>query len=175
MFNYYLLEHKVQQQNLSNLTHQGTRKMCRIVQDVVILRFYIRNQPFNYVFFLFRNFFSDNTRVGIFIFFCRAKRNFFFQNLTLGYMTKTLNQIIFFFLHQNQNIFSATLGIGIFFQKKNIASPLEVKQSIPQLTEILFDHKFLSDVTGCRKSQVSDCTSSTVFGAKIGKARQTMS
>ena len=100
---------------LSNSTHQGTRKMCRIVQDVVILRFYIRNQPFNYVFFLFRNFFSDNTRVGIFIFFCRAKRNFFFQNLTLGYMTKTLNQIIFFFLHQNQNIFSATLGIRIFF------------------------------------------------------------
>jgi hypothetical protein len=26
-------------------------------------------------------------------FFCRAKRNFFFQKSTLGYMTKTLNQI----------------------------------------------------------------------------------
>jgi ribosomal protein L39E len=34
--------------------------------------------------------------------------------LTLGYMTKTLNQI-FFSLHQNQNMFSATLGIRIFF------------------------------------------------------------
>ena len=63
----------------------------------------------------FRNFFSDNTRVRIFIFFCRAKRKIFLQNLTLGYITKTLNQIIFFFLHQNQNIFSATLGIRIFF------------------------------------------------------------
>ena len=42
----------------------------------------------------FRNLFSDNTRVRI----------FFFQNSTLGYMTKTLNQIIFF-LHHNQNIF----------------------------------------------------------------------
>ena len=52
----------------------------------------------------FRIFFSDNTRVRIF-FYCRAKREMFFQNLTLGYMTKTLNQIIFFFLHQNQNIF----------------------------------------------------------------------
>ena len=52
----------------------------------------------------FRIVFSDNTRVRIF-FFCRAKREIFFQNLTLGYMTKTLNQIIFFFLHQNQNIF----------------------------------------------------------------------
>jgi hypothetical protein len=33
-----------------------------------------------------------------------------FQNLTLGYMTKTLNQSIFFFLHQNQNIFFSNIG-----------------------------------------------------------------
>jgi hypothetical protein len=39
-----------------------------------------------------------------------AKREFFFQNLTLGYMTKTLIQIIFFFLHQNQNIFFSNIG-----------------------------------------------------------------
>jgi hypothetical protein len=44
---------------------------------------------------------------------------FFFQNLTLGYMTKTLNQIIFFFLHQNQNIFFSNIGNqNIFFRKK---------------------------------------------------------
>ena len=50
-----------------------------------------------YVFFVsFRIFFSDNTSVRILIFFCRAKRKFFFKKLTLGYMTKTLNQIIFF-------------------------------------------------------------------------------
>jgi hypothetical protein len=30
------------------------------------------------------------------------------------------------------------------------------------LIEILSDHKFLPDVTGCRKTPVSDCTSSTV-------------
>ena len=55
-----------------------------------------------------RKFFSDNTRVRIVIFFCRAKREFLFQNLTLGYMTKTLNHIIFFpppkseyFFHQH--------------------------------------------------------------------------
>jgi len=30
------------------------------------------------------------------------------------------------------------------------------------LTELLWDHKFMSDVTGCRKTQVSDCTGSTV-------------
>ena len=42
----------------------------------------IRDRPFNLLVF------SDNMRVKILI---------FFQNLTLGYMTKTLNQIIFFF------------------------------------------------------------------------------
>jgi hypothetical protein len=37
-------------------------------------------------------------------------------------MTKTLNHI-FFFLHQNQNIFSATLGIRIFFLEKKHSPP----------------------------------------------------
>ena len=32
------------------------------------------------------------------------------------------------------------------------------------LTEILWDHKFLSDVTRCQKTQVSDCTCFTVVG-----------
>jgi hypothetical protein len=36
-------------------------------------------------------------------------------------------------------------------------------QVLIKLTEILWDHTFLSDVPGCRKTQVSDCTSSTVF------------
>ena len=72
----------------------------------------------------FRIFFSDNTRVRIFIFFCRAKREFFFQNLTVGYMTKTLNQSIIFFLHQNQNIFFSNIGNqNIFFRKKTIPPP----------------------------------------------------
>jgi hypothetical protein len=51
------------------------------------------------MFFLFRSeFFFRTTQELEFIFFCRTKRNLFFQNLTLGYMTKTLNQIIFFFM-----------------------------------------------------------------------------
>ena len=46
-------------------------------------------------------------------------QNIFFQNLTLDYMTKTLNQIIFFFLYQNQNIFFSNIGNqNIFFRKK---------------------------------------------------------
>ena len=62
----------------------------------------------------------------------------FFQNLTLGYITKTLNQIIIFFLHQNQNIFSATLGITIFFLENKPYPPprLEVKWSIPYGCEV---------------------------------------
>ena len=43
----------------------------------------------NVFFVWFRIFFSDNTRVRIFIFFVAQS-----ANLTLGYMTKTLNQII---------------------------------------------------------------------------------
>ena len=77
----------------------------------------LRNRPFNLqggggvmVFVSFRIFFSNYTRVRIFFFFCRAQREIIFQNLTLDYMTKTLNQITFFFLHQNQNIFFSNIG-----------------------------------------------------------------
>ena len=61
---------------------------------------------------------------------------FFFQNLTLGYMTKTLNQIIIFFLHQNQNIFFSNIGNqNIFFQKKNHNPPWKLNG--PSLRDIL--------------------------------------
>ena len=71
------------------------KKTCMNIQST------IRDRPFNlkggiWFFVSFRIFFSDNTRVRILFFFCGAKRNFFFQNLTLGYMTKTLNHIFFF-------------------------------------------------------------------------------
>jgi hypothetical protein len=41
-------------------------------------------------------FFSDNTRVRIFFFICRTKRESFFQNLTLGYMTNSESDYYFF-------------------------------------------------------------------------------
>ena len=43
----------------------------------------------------------------------------------------------FFFLHQNQNIFSATLGIGIFFRKKPIAPPPPWKLNGPSLNNLI--------------------------------------
>jgi len=58
------------------------------------------------VFFRSENLFSDNTRIRIF-FFVAQSANLFLHNLTLDYMTKTLNQII---------IFSST-KIRIFFQR----------------------------------------------------------
>ena len=67
----------------------------------------------------FKFFFSDITRVRIFFFLSR-KAQFFFQNSTLSYMTKTLNQIIFYFLHQNQNIFFSNIGNQNIFLEKTI-------------------------------------------------------
>ena len=75
---------------------------------------------------------SDNTRVRIFIFifFCRAKSEFFFQKLTLGYMTKTLNQIIFFPPPKSEYFFQQHWESEYFFRKKH-NPPLEVKWSVP--------------------------------------------
>ena len=60
----------------------------------------------------------------------------FFLKLTLGYMTKTLNQIIFIFLHQNQNIFFSNNGNqNILLGMKPYPPPpppLEVKSSVPK-------------------------------------------
>jgi hypothetical protein len=58
------------------------------------------------------------TRELDYLFFCCAKREFFFQNPTLGYMTNTLNQIIFFPPTKIRIFFSATLEIRIFFLEK---------------------------------------------------------
>ena len=70
------------------------------------------------VFFFVQKQFSDNTIVRIFCF-CRAKRNFFFQNLTLGYMTKTLNQMIFFPPPKSEYIFFSNIGNQNILENKH--------------------------------------------------------
>ena len=78
----------------------------------------------------FRIFFSDNTRVRIYFFFP--------QKLTLGYMTKTLNKIIFLSSTKIRIFFSATLGIRIFLQKKPYSPPPLFKLNGRSLTENMF-------------------------------------
>jgi hypothetical protein len=89
----------------------------------------------------------SNTRVRIFI--------FFYQNLTLGYMTKTLNQIIFFFLHQNQNIFFSKIeNQNIFLEKthKNfsVLFVVELERSKKRRNQIAMVRQHIFHFTTCK-------------------------
>ena len=98
---------------------------CSLVLDLWTFGKYFRDWPFNLqggggggggggvvglLFFASFRIFFRTSRELEYLFFLSRKAQFFFQNSTLGYMTKTLNQIIFFFLHQNQNIFCSNIG-----------------------------------------------------------------
>ena len=78
----------------------------------------MRDRPFNLqgdYGFLFRSeIFYRTTQELEYLFFLI----FFLKILTLGYMTKTLNQIILFFSTKFRIFFSVTLGIRIFFLEK---------------------------------------------------------
>ena len=122
---YNRLDKYLEKNNIICPEQIGFRKGCRTSDHVFTLKT-IRDRPFNlkggYGFLLRSEFFFPTTRVRIYFFFCRAKREFFFQISTLRYMTKTLNQI-FFFLHQNQNIFFSNIGNQNIFWKKTITPP----------------------------------------------------
>ena len=80
----------------------------------------VRDRPFNLkggYGFLFSSemFFRTTRELEYFFFLSHKARWIFFQNSTLGYMTKTLNQIIFFSSTKIRIFCSATLGIRIFF------------------------------------------------------------
>ena len=84
--------------------------------------------------FVQKIFFGQHKSQNIYLF-CRAKREIFSQNLPLGYMTKTLNHIIFFFLHQNQNIFSSNNGNQNIFLEKNHNPPFKLNgRSLTEIT-----------------------------------------
>ena len=102
------------ERNCANLLHLLERKTK-----------YIRDRPFNLQggggggsggfyggFFVQKNF-SDNTRDRIFV----------FLNLTLGYMTKTLNQIIFFSPPKSEYFFQQHWQSEYLFRKKNTPPP----------------------------------------------------
>ena len=92
--------------------------MTKILYIIVL-----RDRPFNLkgevmvFFFSFGKFFlGQHENYKFFI--CRANRNFFFQNLTLGYIKKTLNQIIFFSPPKSEYIFQQHWESEYFFRKK---------------------------------------------------------
>jgi hypothetical protein len=70
------------------------------------------------VFFHSEIFFRTTRELEYFFFFFRAKRNFFPQKLTLGYMSKTLNRIFFFPPPKSEYFFSNIWNQNIFFRKK---------------------------------------------------------
>ena len=96
--------------------NNGNRKRNGKYYLILALMATLRDRPFNLkggYGFLFRSEFFFRTTQELEYFFSMSRN--FFQNLTLSYMTKTLNQIIFFFSTKIRIFFSATLGIRIFF------------------------------------------------------------
>jgi hypothetical protein len=81
----------------------------KLIQDIDLFKKkytdYLMSKQHNEWLYSRSEFFSDNTRVRIFI---------FFHYSTLSYMTKTLNQIICFSSTKIRIFFSATLGIRIY-------------------------------------------------------------
>ena len=81
----------------------------------------LRDRPFNLqgegdYGFLFRSeIFVRTTRELEYLFFRRAKREFFFQNSTLRYMTKTRNQIIFFLSPKSEYFYQQHWESEYFF------------------------------------------------------------
>ena len=90
-----------------------------------------RDRPFNLkggLWFIvsFRNFFSDNTRVRIFIFLSR-KAQIFFSECNVRLYNKNSEEDYIFFLHQNQNIFFSSIGNqNIFLEKNHNPPPLKL-------------------------------------------------
>ena len=79
-----------------------------------------------YGFLLRPEFFFRTTQELEYLFFCRAKREIFFQSLTLGYMTKTLNQIIFFSSAKIRIFFQQHWESEYFFRKKPYPPPFKL-------------------------------------------------
>ena len=91
----------------------------------------LRDRPFNlqgeggevWFFVSFIILFSDNTRVRMLICFVVQSAIFFLQNSTLGYVTKTLNQIFFFPPPKSEYFFQQHWESEYFFKKKNHKPP----------------------------------------------------
>jgi hypothetical protein len=86
-------------------------------------------------------------------------------------MTKTLNQIIFLFLHQNQNIFFSNIGNQNIFLEKNHNPPLQVKWSFPYgaITRLKIIYIYVR-----HRAYIENCTASAVADCLLGTFKSTV-
>ena len=105
--------------------------------------------------FLFRSeIVFQSTRELEYLFFCRAKCKIYFQNTTLGYMAKTVNQIFFFSSTKIRIFFFSNIGNqNIFLKKKNITPPppLQVKWSFPKMHCKRYELLAKNDLWRCKR------------------------
>jgi hypothetical protein len=96
---------------------------------------------------LFRSeFFFRTTRELEYLFFLSGKTRIFFPEFNIRLYGKTLNQIIFFFLHQNQNIFFSNIGN----QKINGRSLKRIGKNHSKLNRLTIFHTYvLSNFNFC--------------------------
>ena len=80
-----------------------------------------------YGFLFLSEFFFRTTQELEYILFCRTKHKIIFQNLTLGYMSKTLNQIFFFPPPKSEYFFQQHWESEYFFRKKPYPPPFKLK------------------------------------------------
>ena len=122
-------------QNFCTLHTAEHSSSCSIVECFTLcgvhkFKIIIRDQPFNLkggvMVFLFHFFFGQHESQNI-NFFCHAECEIFFLNSILGYMSKTLNQIIFFSSTKIRIFFSGNIGNQNIFLEKNHNPPLQVK------------------------------------------------
>ena len=108
----------------------------------------VRDRPFNLkgggggYGYLFRSeFFFRTTQELEYFFYLLRKARFFFLEFNIKIYDKNSESDIFFFLHQNQNIFFSNIGNqNIFLEKKTYPPPpppLQVKWSFPNVCAIL--------------------------------------
>jgi hypothetical protein len=99
----------------------------------------IRDRPFNLkrgvmVFCFVQNLFSDNTRVRIF--FCRAKREFFFPVFNIRLYHKNSESDYFLFPPPKSEYFFQQHWESEYFLEKKHTPPFQVKWSFPNISLI---------------------------------------
>jgi hypothetical protein len=106
------------------------------------------------VFCFFQNFFSGQHELEYLFFLSRKAWIIFLQNLTLGYMTKTLNQI-FFSSTKIRIFFQQHWESEYYFRKKKHNPPLEVQRSVPNKHHIVIWYELQTCIWQSQKNYMA--------------------